>query len=136
MKPIAVICDIDGTLAHMNKRSPYDTSRYHEDSKDETIHYVFSRLSQGATRIICSGRSENFRAVTTKWLADNGITYDVMYMRPSNDNRNDTIIKQEIYDRHIKGKYEVRCVLDDRDRVVSMWRKNGLKVLQVADGNF
>ena len=134
--PIAVICDIDGTLAHMNGRSPYDPTRYYEDTKDDTIHFIFSRISEGAVRIICSGRDETYRESTEKWLANYGITYDFLYMRPAGDKRNDTIIKQEIYDTHIKDSYNVRCVLDDRNRVVEMWRRNGLKCLQVAEGDF
>lgn len=134
--PKAVICDIDGTLAHMVNRSPYDPSKYLDDEKDDFIHWAFARLSENATRIIVSGRSEEYRADTEKWLSNHGITFDHLYMRPAKDNRQDALIKQEIYEQHIKGKYEVRCVLDDRNRVVKMWREQGLKVLQVAEGDF
>ena len=48
----------------------------------------------------------------------------------------DTIIKRNIYEDMIKPRVNVRCVLDDRDRVVKMWREQGLKVLQVAEGDF
>jgi len=30
----------------------------------------------------------------------------------------------------------VLCVLDDRNRVVAMWRRRGFRVLQVANGDF
>lgn len=136
MKPTAVICDIDGTLAHMNDRSPYDPTKYLEDSKDDFVHWAFARLSENATRIIVSGRDDDYRADTEKWLENHGITYDHLYMRPSKDKREDSIIKREIYEAYIKDKYKVRCVLDDRNRVVKMWRGHGLKVLQVADGDF
>jgi hypothetical protein len=56
-------------------------------------------------------------------------------VRPG-DMRNDSIVKEEIYEEHIKPRFNVRFVLDDRDRVVKMWRENGLKVLQVAEGDF
>ena len=48
----------------------------------------------------------------------------------------DTIIKKDIYEQWIKPRFNVRFVLDDRDRVVKMWREQGLKVLQVAEGDF
>lgn len=134
--PKAVICDIDGTLAHMVNRGPYDPTKYLDDEKDDFVHWAFSRLSENATRIIVSGRGEEYRADTEKWLENHGITFDHLYMRPANDNRQDALIKKEIYEAHIKGKYEVRCVLDDRNRVVQMWREQGLTVLQVADGDF
>ncbi len=136
--PSAVICDIDGTLAHMVNRGPYDTSKYLDDEKDELVHWAFARLSaEGGKRIICSGRSDEFRSDTEQWLAKKGITYDFLLMRPAGDVRKDSIIKRELYEQHIKGKFNVRLVLDDRNQVVDMWRDElGLKCFQVAPGNF
>ena len=137
--PNAVICDIDGTLAHMVNRGPYDTSKYLDDEKDDLVHWVFSRLSAagGGERIICSGRSEEFRVDTQEWLANKGIVYDLLLMRPAGDVRKDSIIKRELYEQHIKGKFNVRLVLDDRNQVVDMWRDElGLKCFQVAPGDF
>lgn len=57
-------------------------------------------------------------------------------MRPEGDERKDSIVKQEIYEKYIKDRYNVRFVLDDRNQVVDMWREVGLKVLQVAPGDF
>lgn len=134
--PKAVICDIDGTLARMVNRGPYDTTKYLDDKVVEIIHWSFARLAENAARIICSGRSEEHRDVTEQWLAGHGITYDHLFMRPTGDNRNDAIIKREIYEREIAGKYDIRLVLDDRNRVVDMWRSLGLTCLQVAPGDF
>lgn len=44
-------------------------------------------------------------------------------MRQSKDFRKDSVIKSEIYEAEIKGKYFVEFVLDDRDQVVDLWRK-------------
>ncbi|MCF8783236.1 phosphatase domain-containing protein [Rhodococcus ruber] len=135
--PTAVICDIDGTLARMVNRGPYDTSKYLDDAKDDTVHFAFSRLSDGATRIICSGRSAEFRADTARWLYKHGISYDLLLMRPEGDRRKDCVVKRELYEQHIQGKYNVRVVLDDRNQVVDMWRDElGLKCFQVAPGDF
>ncbi len=136
MKPIAVICDIDGTLAHMVNRGPYDPTKYLDDVRDDLVAWAFDALSVGAVRIIMSGRDEDYRADTELWLKRNEIEFDQLYMRPSGDNRNDAIVKQELYEAHVKDVYDVRCVLDDRNRVVDMWRANGLRVFQVADGDF
>ena len=35
-----------------------------------------------------------------------------------------------------KKKKEIICTFDDRDKVVNMWRENGLTCMQVAPGNF
>jgi hypothetical protein len=56
--------------------------------------------------------------------------------RKSGDNRKDSVVKEEIFNEHIKPNFIVEFVLDDRNQVVEMWRKLGLTCLQVADGNF
>lgn len=45
-------------------------------------------------------------------------------------------MKKEIYEKYIKGKYNVMGVFDDRDRVVEMWRSIGLTCFQVDYGKF
>jgi hypothetical protein len=58
-------------------------------------------------------------------------------MRKAKDYRKDAIIKREIFDREISGKYRIEFVLDDRDQVVDMWRKDlKLNCFQVNYGNF
>jgi len=57
-------------------------------------------------------------------------------MRKDNDFRPDEEIKKEIYNNFIKDDYNIFFVLDDRTKVVNMWRSLGLTCLQVADGNF
>ena len=57
-------------------------------------------------------------------------------MRATGDNRNDAIVKNEIFDTYIRDKWNVVCVLDDRDRVVKRWRELGLACFQVNYGAF
>ena len=134
----AIICDIDGTLAHMQDRSPYDWDKVSDDVVDKTIKEIlrtFYSTSKYAI-ILASGRDDVCKQITERWLGKNYIFYDALYMRKHNDNRPDEVIKKEIYDKHIKDKYDVVFVLDDRNKVVKMWRDLGLKCLQVAEGDF
>lgn len=135
--PIAIIVDIDGTLAHMTVRSPYDYSKVDTDIVDEVVKNLvnYYRFTQHQV-IIVSGRKDECYVSTSMWLAQNNIRHEALYMRKTNDNRPDYIVKREIYEKHIKGQYNITVVLDDRDQVVRMWREEGLKVLQVAEGNF
>ena len=57
-------------------------------------------------------------------------------MRLADDNRKDSIIKEEIYNKVIKPRYNIKLVLDDRNQVVDMWRDIGLPCFQVAPGDF
>lgn len=133
----AIICDIDGTLAHMVDRSPYDPSLYHTDTVDECIREIVSRYrTSGIKILICSGRDDTYQGVTQDWLHKNGVLYDKLFMRPAGDKTDDALVKKALYDTRIKDKYNVLFVLDDRNRVVDMWRSLGLKCLQVAPGDF
>lgn len=142
--PNCIIVDIDGTLAHMSGRSPYDYSQVHTDIVDENVASIVRRYYARDVMteipdtyvVIVSGRDGGCRTETEKWLQDNNIPYDEFYMRQHDDHRDDRIVKREIYEEFIKPRFNVRFVLDDRDRVVKMWREQGLKVLQVAEGDF
>lgn len=133
----AIICDLDGTLALFGDANPYERD-FSQDKVNNIVKNIFngrvySPLSQ---LIIVSGRKDTFADVTEKWLKDNVILYDHLYMRKADDNRPDYIVKREIYEQYIQGKYNVLFVLDDRNQVVELWRSLGLVCLQVADGDF
>lgn len=143
--PNCIIVDIDGTLAHMDGRSPFDYSKVHTDILDQEVALMVSRYyHDGRTTtgipetyvIIVSGREDGCKDITEDWLLNNMVPYDEIHMRKHGDMRDDRIVKKEIYEEYIKPRYNVRFVLDDRDRVVKMWREEGLKVLQVAEGDF
>jgi len=134
--PEAIIVDIDGTLAHFHNRSPYDWSRVGEDTLDESVASIVKIMYNHAHVIIMSGRDAICRDKTESWLAHNGIQYNALYMRPEGNTEKDSVIKERLYNNHIKGSYNVRFVLDDRDQVVKLWRSLGLKCFQVAEGNF
>ena len=142
-KTRAIICDIDGTLAMRGERSPYDYSKVGEDEPNLPIVELAKTLSENWSReiIFVSGRDDSCEFETNEWLRmalDIFDSYDdvVLHMRKTGDNRPDAVVKREIYERHIKDRYQVDYVLDDRNQVVAMWRSLGLVVLQVAEGNF
>jgi predicted kinase len=142
--PDCIIVDIDGTLAHMTGRSPYDYSKVHTDAVDAKIREIVQRYyrrdineeTASTFVVVLSGRTDDCKIETESWLKANNIPYDLIYMRAAGDNRKDSIVKNELYQANIKGKFNVRFVLDDRQQVVDMWRKIGLKCLQVEQGNF
>jgi predicted kinase len=136
--PRAVLVDIDGTVALMVDRSPFDETRVHEDLPNlPVINVVRSLAGAGHQVVFLSGRTNGCRAETEKWLAAHvGVPYAGLYMRPVGDMRKDSIVKAELFDEHIRDVYDVACVLDDRASVVAMWRSLGLTVLQVAEGAF
>jgi len=129
-----VICDLDGTMALLNGRNPYDASTCEQDLLNEPVAMVLRSLKKPI--IFMSGREEKYREPTQRWLAKHDfLTYD-LYMRMTGDKRRDSIVKEELFNEYVRGKYNVTLVLDDRNQVVSLWRSLGLTCLQVSDGDF
>lgn len=135
--PSAIICDIDGTLAHMTNRGPFEWDKVGDDECDDVIRDMLALHADRVREIIMlSGREDVCREATAAWLRKHDVAFDQLLMRQAGDHRKDSIIKKEIFDTMIDGKFDVRFVLDDRNQVVEMWRAEGLKCLQVEEGNF
>lgn len=136
----AVIFDIDGTIAHMNGRSPYDYSLVSTDTPDETVVDTVMMYDAAGYRIIfLSGRKQECYRATQDWLTEalsvTEVPFDLL-MRKDGDNRDDAQVKYELFDTYVRNRYAVHAVYDDRDRVVDMWRSIGLKTFQPERGNF
>jgi len=132
----AIIVDFDGTLALKGERKPYDWSRVGEDQPNLPVVFVVRHLALFSTVLIVSGRDEECRWQSEMWLHAQSISFHELFMRPKGDNRPDTEVKREIYEREIRDKYNVLVVIDDRNSVVKQWREMGLPCFQVAEGDF
>jgi predicted kinase len=153
--PKAVICDLDGTLAFLNGRSPYDATHCDQDPPNlPVIECVKAMFAAGYEILFTSGREDKYREPTLDFI-HRWVTFTPspegemgpgagmprvidfqLFMRPSGDQRKDNIVKTEIFDQQIRGKYNVAFCLDDRNQVVDNWREMGLCCMQVAPGNF
>ena len=136
--PKAVICDLDGTLSLLNGRDPYNAATCGNDLLNEPVAAALKMAKQqGYQVILLSGREDKFREPTVRFLDKHQIGYDLLLMRTSNDFRKDNIIKRELFEGEIQGKYFVEFLLDDRNQVVDMWRKDlHLPCFQVNYGDF
>jgi len=136
--PKAIICDLDGTLALMNGRSPFDASSCNQDLPNIPVVNMVKNYHQlGYKIILASGREDTFKPQTIAWLAEYGIKYEMLIMRAAGDFRKDAIIKKEIFVNYVDGKYFVELVLDDRNQVVDLWRNDlQLPCFQVFYGDF
>jgi len=145
MKQKAIICDIDGTLALMGNRSPFDYSQVIDDLPNTPIiqllntYTVLNREHPDWNQVkilLVTGREVTCEQETHLWMEHNGVSYDTMYMRKNGDRRPDYVTKNEIYEKYIKDQYKILFVLEDRDQAVKFWRSIGMTCLQVAEGNF
>jgi len=139
-----IICDLDGTLAdcthrrHYVESKPKDWDAFYAGVGDDPVNKVVQKTlyTMDYEVVFCTGRPERCRADTVAWLERHMafLTYTLL-MRKDGDYRADYIVKQEILDNRI-DKDKVLFVLDDRQQVVDMWRRNGLVCFQVAKGDF
>ena len=141
-----VIVDYDGTLsngAHRLHLLPTKDlhlteswSEFNRASKDDTpimntIAVVNGLWVSGFTVIILTGRSDEVEADSVEWLKRHGVHYDYMIMRRHDDNRQDTIIKEEVL-RAI-GLSRIICAFDDNPSVIRHMRSLGITTYAVIE---
>jgi predicted kinase len=132
--PNAVMCDIDGTIAEMHDRGPFEWHKVGNDKPKQFVIDVLHGLHHNNKIIFMSGRDSVCRAETMKWLEDNLPFKDYeLFMRPEGDMRKDSIVKEELFWEHVAPLYNVKMVFDDRVQVVNLWHDIGLNVFAVGD---
>jgi len=146
-----IICDIDGTIADTTQRHHWVTTEpknwkkffqdMHLDAPIQPVCDLISNLYMGGNNIIfCSGRPQEWLFLTREWLekqfGHNLGCNSPIYMRKNQDYRLDDIVKYELLQQIRADGYDPKIAFDDRQRVVNMWRKNGVICAQVASGDF
>ena len=152
MKKRIVIFDLDGTLAVIDKRRELSTKpngkidfdKLHDPSliKHDKPNMPVVKMAQlfakdGFNIVIFSGRSDKTKFTTRSWLSNNRVPFQKLIMRDSkiSNYTPDDVLKKDMLDKYADIN-DVFLVVDDRNKVVDMWRSLGLTVFQVADGNF
>lgn len=144
-KPKAVIFDVDGTLAKMVDRSPYDLEKCDTDVINPMVVELSKMYDrQGYQIIVVSGRESGtkedpmkYYRMTRKWVEDFAQAPLVMQcQRLHGDDRKDDVVKEEIFWNKIAPHFDVKLAIDDRTQVVEMWRRIGVECWQVAHGDF
>lgn len=139
-KQEAIVCDLDGTLALMEDRKPFDWHLVGQDKLNIPVYDLLLKYAATQTMppaiILLSGRKDVCRPETEQWLDEWTVPYDHLYMRAADDDRKDGYTKYDLFNEHIRDNYNVLFMLDDRDQVVALWRTMGLACFQVNYGNF
>ena len=152
MNKNTVIFDLDGTLANIDVRrklaakpnGKLDWDVFHNplniklDVPNEPVVKMAQLFAEnGFNIVIFSGRTDKTEKRTRSWLSNNRVPFHKLVMRPHKTMNfiPDEILKKDMLDKHADID-DVFLVVDDRNKVVDMWRSLGLTVFQVADGDF
>lgn len=135
--PSCIICDLDGTLSlfDKDKKNPYDRD-FENDECSQPVKFILENYSKNFPNnpiYFFSGRNSKFVNQTTEFIKKHfgpNFRYRII-MRRDKDNRKDVIVKEEMYNNSIKGKYNVDFVIDDRLQVCRLWYSLGLFVFNV-----
>jgi len=146
-----IIFDLDGTLAldhhrsHHLKKSPKDWDSYFaacdHDEPNVPIVAILEALVGDLPEermVLWSGRSMKVFDKTKAWLQAHQLFYlfDEIKLRAIDDRTDDTEMKRRwLHEARAQG-FNPRLVFEDRQRVVDMWREEGLVCCQVAPGQF
>ena len=147
-KTETVIFDLDGTLALIDHRRHLVTGKNKnwdefylactDDKPNQPIIRLCNLLADAGYKIrILSGRGFIAFEETLRWILNNKVKYDSIWMRDIDDFTPDEELKKQWLNKiRIEYGEEVVFVFDDRSKVVDMWRNEGLTCLQVAKGDF
>lgn len=149
------IFDLDGTLALIGHRRHIldreDSAKWRDfyaacdrDQPNAPVIATMERLRwTGADVWIFSGRSDEVRDKTIAWLADhtsfmvNDLSGPMLQMRAEGDYTPDDELKRSwLHSMLVEDRSRLVATFDDRDRVVRMWRDEGITCFQVARGEF
>lgn len=141
-----ILCDLDGTLANTDHRNYLAKEKrwdaFNQRCVDDTVNRDVLELIQtmhayGYEICYITGRDKRYRNQTEDWLDSHGAPLGLLYMRPFGSTESDVCVKRELFLSCPYAPEDVLFVLEDRQGVVDMWRREfGFKVHQVAPGGY
>lgn len=145
----AVIFDCDGTLVDvtgirhhvLGKKKNYH--KFHEESVNcppnlDVVAAAKAAHAAGLKVLIVMARQDRYMYHTLFWLSGPNVDvdFDGIYMRKTNDNRPDYVVKKEILDKIRQDGYNPIHAYDDNPAVVALWREEGIPVTVVEGFGF
>jgi len=146
-KKRAIIIDLDGTFINdsATKHMHYQENPDWDSVAGLTLEHpcndwckliVESINKHGVDVIFLTGRRSGHEAITRQWLnlhLPKDFGDFTLLMRPDLDERNDTLVKTDIYYQQISPFYDVKFAIDDKKSIVDMWRNLGIPALHCDD---
>jgi hypothetical protein len=135
-----IVIDLDGTLANVDHRTHYvrrdrpEWDAFYEACDKDSLNVWCAKLMEsfymrGYEVLIVSARRDTEKAKTLQWLSNHKVQYsELIMLRKGNESTPDTKLKKAWLDSY--GKEKILFIVDDRQKVVDMWRSEGMTCLQ------
>jgi len=148
LKRPAWIFDVDGTLVNvdpildilLNQDRASDSFKrnydaFHKESINCEPHKDVVDMVWEAQEdfdvIIVTARKEKYRALTARWLKNNEVPHDALFMRQDDDHREDYEIKKDILE-HINAYWDIKHAVDDNPSIIRLWEENGISTTKIG----
>ncbi|MFT4189527.1 MAG: hypothetical protein QM621_13235 [Aeromicrobium sp.] len=139
----AVIFDLDGTLCdtsgveHLVHGDGRDFAAFQRAAvgcppNEEVVEAAREQARRGRAVLIVSSREFVWLDHTLDWLVEHEIPYEAVYLRVVGDYRRDVEVKRELLADVVEDGFQVVEAWDDKERVVRMWREEGIEAHEVG----
>lgn len=81
--------------------------------------------------IIVTARKEKYRGLTARWLKNNNVPHDALFMRQDEDHREDYEVKKDILE-HVNVYWDVKHAVDDNPSIIKLWEENGISTTKIG----
>lgn len=119
----------------MSKKQPKKPAVIYDINKTLTKKKVANDARKDASKgkkvLVLTSRPSDQRQEAEGFLKKNKIPADALLMRGKGDKRKDAKVKKDLYEKKVKGKYDVKKAYDDKPSNVKMFRSEGIKTKKV-----
>lgn len=146
-RPLAIICDMDGTLCDVReirhyverppgaKRFRANFAAFHSASAEcpafpRVLELVSALEREGYAIVIVTAREARWAELTDRWLDRHGVRRAELITRPDLDYRPDAVVKAEICEE-IQRRYRPQLAIDDRDDILAVWTDASIPTVRV-----
>ena len=148
LKRLAWIFDVDGTLVNvdpilnilLNQDRESDSFKrnydaFHKESINCEPHKDVVDMVWEARKnfdiIIVTARKEKYRNLTSRWLKNNDVPHDALFMRQNEDHREDYAVKKDILE-HVNVYWDIKHAVDDNPSIIKLWEENGIATTKIG----
>lgn len=132
--PVGTVVDVHGV--EFTKRTVKDFDAFHLSSEfcppyDWVVEEAQKSHQMGYVNGILTGRMEQYRDLTSRYLKKYETPFRWLLMRPQDDFRKDVEIKAEKLHLLKDAGYQFVRAFDDNPNIIALWEENGIPVTVV-----